>query len=62
MRMKKENKDCLIIAILGKAKDIVMVVVLGGFMGVLFLLFMIVGMGWSLADYVVRKLEKGRYL
>lgn len=60
--MKKGNKDCLIFAILGKAKDIVMVVVLGGFMGVLFLLFMIVSMGWSLVDYVVRKLEKGRYL
>lgn len=60
--MKKGNKDCLIIAILEKAKDIVMVVVLGGFMGVLFLLFMIVSMGWSLIDYVVRKLEKGRYL
>lgn len=60
--MKKGNKDCLIFTILGKAKDIVMVVVLGGFMGVLFLLFMIVSMGWSLVDYVVRKLEKGRYL
>lgn len=60
--MRKENKDCLFNTILGKAKDIVIVVILGVFMGVLFLLFMIAGMVWSLVDYAVRKLEKGRYL
>lgn len=54
-----ENKDCLYGVVIRRGKEIVTVAVLCFFMALLCLLFIAVGIVWSLADCTIRKLEKG---
>lgn len=53
------NRDCLYGAVVQRGKEIVTVVALCVFMALLCLLFIAIGIVWSLADCTVRKLEKG---
>lgn len=51
--------DCLCNAVVQRGKEIVAIVAFCVFMALLYLLFIAIGIVWSLADCTVRKLEKG---
>lgn len=53
------NSNCFYDEMIRWGKEIAMSVVLCAFMAFLCWMFIVFGIVWSLADYAVRKLEKG---